>query len=67
MPRRSAPFLSLMLLALAGSYTTAGDTTDTTRNPVGPLTALLLTYNWFGDSFFEASCRLGCKPTGRFL
>src|SRR5437899_9245675 len=25
------------------------------------------TYNWFGDSFFEASCRLGDKPTGRFL
>lgn len=27
MPRRSAPFLSLMLLALAGSYTTAGNAT----------------------------------------
>ena len=26
---------------------------------LGPLTALLLTYNLFGDSFFEASCRLG--------
>ena len=33
----------------------------------GPLTALLLTYNLFGDSFFEASCRLGGKPTGRCL
>jgi len=32
-----------------------------------PLTALLLAYNLFGDSFFEASCRLGGKPTGRFL
>jgi hypothetical protein len=31
------------------------------------VTALLLTYNLFGDSFFEASCRLGGKPTGRFL
>ena len=25
------------------------------------------TCNWFGDSFFEASCRLGGKATGRFL
>ncbi len=33
----------------------------------GPLTALLLAYNLFGDSFFEASCRLGGKPTGHFL
>jgi hypothetical protein len=33
----------------------------------GPLTALLLVYNWFGASFFEASCRLGGKATGRFL
>jgi len=32
-----------------------------------PLTALLLAYNLFGDSFFEASCCLGGKPTGRFL
>jgi patatin-like phospholipase/acyl hydrolase len=34
-------------------------------NQRGPLTALLLTYNLFGDSFFEASCRLGGKSTGR--
>jgi hypothetical protein len=33
----------------------------------GPLTALLLTYNLFGDSFFEAGCRLGGKSTGRCL
>jgi hypothetical protein len=33
----------------------------------GPLTALLLAHNLFGDSFFEASCRLGGKPTGHFL
>jgi hypothetical protein len=33
----------------------------------GPLAALLLAYNLFGDSFFEASCRLGGKPTGHFL
>ena len=33
----------------------------------GPLTALLLAYNLFGDSFFEASCRLGGKSTGRCL
>lgn len=33
----------------------------------GPLTALLLAYNLFGDSLFEASCRLGGKPTGHFL
>jgi hypothetical protein len=33
----------------------------------GPLTALLLAHNWFGDSFFEASCRLGGKSTGRCL
>jgi hypothetical protein len=33
----------------------------------GPLTALLLAYNLFGDSLFEASCRLRGKPTGHFL
>lgn len=33
----------------------------------GPLTALLLAHNLFGDSFFEASCRLGGKPARRFL
>ncbi|ESZ21551.1 SOS response-associated peptidase family protein [Mesorhizobium sp. L48C026A00] len=33
----------------------------------GPLTALLLAYNWFGDSLFEASCRLGGKTAGRCL
>ena len=33
----------------------------------GPLTAPLLAYNLFGDSFFEASCRLGGKSTGRCL
>jgi hypothetical protein len=33
----------------------------------GPLTALLLTYNLFGDSFFEASGGLGGKTTGHFL
>ena len=33
----------------------------------GPLTALLLAYNLFGDSFFEASCRLGGKTAGRCL
>jgi hypothetical protein len=33
----------------------------------GPLTALLLAYDLFGDSFFEASCRLGGKTTGHFL
>src|SRR5207248_7253066 len=33
----------------------------------GPLIALLLAYDWFGDSFLEASRRLGGKPTGRFL
>ena len=33
----------------------------------GPMTALLSAYNLFGDSFFEASCRLGGKPTDRFL
>jgi hypothetical protein len=32
-----------------------------------PQTALLLAYNLFGGSFFEASCRLGGKPTGRCL
>jgi hypothetical protein len=31
------------------------------------LTALLLAYNLFGDSFFEASCRLGGKSAGRCL
>lgn len=31
------------------------------------LTALLLANNWFGDSFFEASCRLGGKTAGRCL
>lgn len=30
----------------------------------GPLTALLLGYNWSGDSFFEATCRLGGKTAG---
>ncbi len=33
----------------------------------GPLTALLLAHNLFGDSFFEASGGLGGKPTGHFL
>lgn len=33
----------------------------------GPLTALLLADNLFGDSFFEASCRLGGKTAGRCL
>jgi hypothetical protein len=33
----------------------------------GPLTALLLACNLFGDSFFEASCRLGGKTAGHFL
>jgi len=33
----------------------------------GPLTALLLVFNLFGDSFFEASCRFGGKSTGRCL
>jgi hypothetical protein len=33
----------------------------------GPLTALLLAYNLFGDSFFEASGGLGGKTTGHFL
>jgi hypothetical protein len=33
----------------------------------GPLTALQLAYNLFGDRFLEASCRLGGKPTGHFL
>ena len=33
----------------------------------GPLTALLSAYNLFGDSFFEASCRLGGKTAGRCL
>jgi hypothetical protein len=32
-----------------------------------PLTALLLAYNLFGDSFFEASCCLGGKTAGHFL
>jgi hypothetical protein len=27
----------------------------------------LLAYNLCGGSFFKASCRLGGKPTGRFL
>ncbi len=36
-------------------------------NRYGPLTALLLAYNWFGDSFFEASRCLGGKTTGRCL
>lgn len=31
------------------------------------LTERLLAYNWFGDSFFEASCRLGGKTAGRCL
>lgn len=33
----------------------------------GPLTAFLLACNWFGNSFFEASCRLGGKTAGRRL
>ena len=36
-------------------------------NKRGPLTALLLAYNLFGDSFFEASGGLGGKTTGHFL
>ncbi len=33
----------------------------------GPVTALLLAYDWFGDRFFEARGCLGGKPTGRCL
>lgn len=33
----------------------------------GPLTALLLACNWFGNSLFEASCRLGGKTAGHCL
>jgi hypothetical protein len=33
----------------------------------GPLAALLLAYNWFGDSFIEASFRLCGKTAGRCL
>ncbi len=33
----------------------------------GLLTALPLTYDLFGDSLFDASCRLDGKPTGHFL
>jgi hypothetical protein len=33
----------------------------------GPLTAILLAYNRFGDSLFEASCRLGGETAGRCL
>src|SRR6476660_7666340 len=30
----------------------------------GKIEVHLLTYNWLGGSFLEASCRLGGKPTG---
>jgi hypothetical protein len=33
----------------------------------GPLTALPLAHDWFGDRFFEARCRLGGKSAGRCL
>jgi hypothetical protein len=33
----------------------------------GPLAALMLAHNLFGDSFFEARCSLGAKTAGHFL
>ena len=65
--RRKAHVLLLARVAEALRVFAVQTCATRTLKKRGPLTALLLAYNLFGDSFFEASCRLGGKPTGRFL
>ena len=56
-----------MCQAPLGSSDTAKQADLRYEHAKSRVTALLLAYNLFCDSFFEASCRLFGKSTGRCL